>query len=99
MCNPIAIMAAAAVAGTATSMIGANQAKKAANAQADSLRNAEAERMAAEAKAQQDAQLARAEQRRRMRGQSFLAAGAESQTTGTGAPVSALTYGKQALGG
>ena len=82
-------------------MITGNQQRKAASEQADSLRRAEEERKAAEAKAAQDAQTARAEQRRRMRGQSFLAAGAESQPVAPSATASAstLTYGKQALGG
>lgn len=100
MCNPVAIMAAAAVAGTAATVIGSNQARNAAKEQANSLRAAEEERRAAEARAQQDAQMARADQRRRMRGQSFLAAGADQPMTASGAPAaSTLTYGKATLGG
>jgi Flp pilus assembly protein TadB len=99
MCNPVAIMVAASVAGTAASIIGANKADKAAKEQANSLRAAEEERKAAEARAQQDAQMARADQRRRMRGQSFLAAGADQPMTATGAPASTLSYGKATLGG
>lgn len=100
MCDPVSIMAAAAVAGTAATVIGGAKANSAAKDQANALRAAEEERKAAEARAQQDAQMARADQRRRMRGQSFLAAGADAPMSATGAPAaSTLTYGKTALGG
>lgn len=73
-------------------------AKKAANQQATDLRNAEAERKAAQDRSAQEAQMARADQRRRLRSQSLLATGAqgvEPQQSMT----STLDYGKQSLGG
>lgn len=96
-----AALLGAAAAGTAVAIDSADSQRKAANAQKDSMLKAEAERKAAEARAAQDAQMARADQRRRQRGQSLLAMGAQETmplASSTGAQ-SVLTYGKTTLGG
>jgi Flp pilus assembly protein TadB len=100
MCLPAVPLAIGALAGA--TLYSANRSaqaqKAAANVQAGQIASAEAERKAAESKAAQDAQLARADQKRRMRGQSLLTTGAQGvapQQTMT----STLDYGKQSLGG
>ena len=104
MCTGLELVAlGSAVAGTAVAVDSADKQRKAVNAQKDRLLGAEAERKANEARAAQDAQLARADQRRRMRSQSLLAMGADqSQPMATGGPAAAqstLSYGKTTLGG
>jgi hypothetical protein len=94
MCDPVtATVAAVGALGASTSMKASRDAKKASSAQAESIERAEADRKAAADKAAQDAALARADTRRRMRSQSLLSTGAQ----GTGSMLT--SYGKDTLGG
>lgn len=100
MCLPVVPLVIGALAGA--TLYSANKqaqaAKDAANAQAQQIAGAEAERKAAQDKAAQDAAQSVADRRRRMRSQSLLTTGAQGvQTEQT--MTSTLDYGKQSLGG
>lgn len=98
MCTGVELaLAGAAAAGTAATVVTAEQQRKAGKAQRDSLLRAEAERKAAEDRAAQNAAIAVGATRQRQRQQSLLsqAAGADR----SGGSISTLqAYGKQALG-
>jgi hypothetical protein len=98
MCAPaiplaLGVAAASSAVGAGMAIKSSRDAKKASNAQAASIERAEADRKAAADKAAQDAALARADTRRRMRSQSLLSTGAQ----GTGSMLT--SYGKDTLGG
>lgn len=95
MCEPMSIMAAAAVIGAGAATHTALEARQDAKHQRKTLLQAEADRKQAEATAAQNAQAAVGDRRRRMRSQSLLTSGAAGPVSSGG---SALSYGKSALG-
>lgn len=100
MCDPVtATIAVVGGAMAANTYEQGRQARSIANAQRRDAENATAERKAAADKAAQDAQLARADQRRRLRQQSLLATGAQGVNSNQPLTSSVLSYGKQQLGG
>lgn len=72
MCAPALIPLAAAVIGAGSAAHTARSARKDAQAQRGAMERAEADRVAAQDRAAQDAQMRVAERRRRMRGQALL---------------------------
>ncbi len=98
MCTGVELaLAGAAAAGVAGTALSADQQRKAARAQRDSLLRAEAERRMAEDRAAQDAALAAGATRQRRRAQSTLSQAAGADRSG-GTISSLQVYGKQALG-